>query len=67
VLLVWKREQNRVERVRLRPARPAGALLRLRHLRLNFRQIVTKPDNVPIVGLIFLLVFFVWYSIARRC
>ena len=29
----------------------------------NFRLIVTKPDNVPIVGLIFLLVFFVWYSI----
>src|ERR1700738_4604366 len=29
----------------------------------NFRQIVTKPDNVPIVGLIFLLVFFVWFSI----
>ncbi len=29
----------------------------------NFRLIVTKPDNVPIVGLIFLLVFFVWYSL----
>lgn len=29
----------------------------------NFRLIVTKPDNVPIVGLIFLLVFFVWHSI----
>jgi hypothetical protein len=29
----------------------------------NFRLIVTKPDNVPIVGLIFMLVFFVWYSI----
>ena len=29
----------------------------------NFRLIVTKPDNVPIVGLIFLLVFFIWYSI----
>src|ERR1700704_6569998 len=29
----------------------------------NFRQIVTKPDNVPIVGLIFLLAFFVWYSV----
>ena len=28
----------------------------------NFKLIVTKPDNVPIVGLIFLLVFFVWYS-----
>ena len=29
----------------------------------NFRLVVTKPDNVPIVGLIFLLVFFVWYSL----
>jgi hypothetical protein len=29
----------------------------------NFRLIVTKPDNVPIVGLIFLLVFFTWYAV----
>jgi hypothetical protein len=29
----------------------------------NFRLVVTKPDNVPIVGLVFLLVFFVWYSL----
>ena len=29
----------------------------------NFRLIVTKPDNVPIVGLMFMLVFFVWYSL----
>ena len=29
----------------------------------NFRLIVTKPDNVPIVGLIFLLVFFLWYAL----
>jgi hypothetical protein len=29
----------------------------------NFRLIIMKPDNVPIVGLIFLIVFFVWYSI----
>src|SRR5438093_6993284 len=29
----------------------------------NFRLIVTKPDNVPIVGWICMLVFFVWYSI----
>ena len=28
----------------------------------NFRLIISKPDNVPIVGLIFLLVFFTWYS-----
>jgi Cytochrome b(C-terminal)/b6/petD len=28
----------------------------------NFRLIMTKPDNVPIVGLIFMLIFLVWYS-----
>ncbi len=28
----------------------------------NFRLIVTKADNVPIVGLIFLTVFFLWFS-----
>src|SRR5213078_1908823 len=31
----------------------------------NFRLIITKPDNVPIVGLIFLLVFFVWYAMQQ--
>ncbi|HWP99299.1 MAG TPA: hypothetical protein VNK92_02390 [Vicinamibacterales bacterium] len=31
----------------------------------NFRQIIIKPDNVPIVGLIFLLIFFVWYSMRQ--
>ncbi len=31
----------------------------------NFRLIITKPDNVPIVGLIFLLVFFTWYSLRQ--
>src|SRR5918992_958585 len=29
----------------------------------NFKLIILKPDNVPIVGLIFLIVFFTWYSI----
>jgi hypothetical protein len=28
----------------------------------NFRLIVTKPDNVPIVGMLFLVPFFTWYS-----
>ncbi|MDA1093814.1 MAG: hypothetical protein O3A25_11185 [Acidobacteria bacterium] len=28
----------------------------------NFVKIIGKPDNVPIVALIFLLVFFTWYS-----
>ncbi|MBI5415861.1 MAG: hypothetical protein HZA29_03500, partial [Candidatus Omnitrophica bacterium] len=31
----------------------------------NFRKIVAKPDNVPIVGLIFLVVFFVWFSMKQ--
>lgn len=31
----------------------------------NFQKIVTKPDNVPIVGLIFLTIFFVWFSMKQ--
>lgn len=31
----------------------------------NFAEIVTKPDNVPIVGLIFLLGFFTWLATAK--
>ena len=28
----------------------------------NFRLIVTKPDNVPIVGMLFLVPFFTWFA-----
>ena len=28
----------------------------------NFRLIISKPDNVPIVGLIFFLIFLTWYA-----
>ena len=31
----------------------------------NFAEIVTKPDNVPIVGLVFLLGFFTWLATAK--
>ena len=31
----------------------------------NFRKIVTKPDNVPIVGLLFLTFFFLWFSMKQ--
>ncbi len=31
----------------------------------NFAAIVTKPDNVPIVGLIYLLGFFTWLATSR--
>ncbi len=32
---------------------------------MNFAAIVTKPDNVPIVGLVFLLGFFTWLATAK--
>ena len=31
----------------------------------NFRIIVLKPDNVPIVSMIFLVSFFTWFSLRR--
>ena len=32
---------------------------------LNFRKIVTKPDNVPIVALIFILGFYTWWALRQ--
>src|SRR6185436_12647983 len=29
----------------------------------DFRDVVTKPDNVPIVGMLFMIPFFTWYSL----
>ena len=29
----------------------------------DFRAIVTKPDNVPIVGMLFMIPFFTWFSL----
>lgn len=31
----------------------------------NFRIIVLKPDNVPIVAMLFLISFFMWFSLRR--
>jgi hypothetical protein len=31
----------------------------------NFASIVMKPDNVPIVGLVFLLAFFTWLATSK--
>ncbi|HZI50771.1 MAG TPA: hypothetical protein VFE29_03035, partial [Terriglobia bacterium] len=28
----------------------------------DFRDVVTKPDNVPIVGMLFMIPFFTWFS-----
>ena len=29
----------------------------------NFLQIVTKPDNIPIVGMLLLVIFFTWLGL----
>jgi hypothetical protein len=62
VLLVWKREK-------IVPTSVGYGLMGVLTLFFifgifdpNFKLIIGKPDNVPIVGLIFLLVFFVWYG-----
>ena len=31
----------------------------------NFKKIIAKPDNVPIVGLLFLVTFFLWFSMKQ--
>src|SRR5712691_4194436 len=62
VLLVWKRERITSNAFGYGAIAVFGLFFGLGGLDPNFRLIITKPDNVPIVGLIFLLVFFVWYS-----
>jgi hypothetical protein len=62
-VLLWKREQIASNAVGYGVLGFLGVFFLFGTFDANFRLIVTKPDNVPIVGLIFLLVFFVWYSI----
>jgi hypothetical protein len=62
-LLVWQREKVAKDAVGYGALACLGIFFIFGSFDPNFRLIVTKPDNVPIVGLIFLLVFFVWYSI----
>src|SRR5437868_3280133 len=62
-VVVWKREQIAHKTVGYVIFGVLGLFFFFGSFDPNFRLIVTKPDNVPIVGLIFLLVFFVWYSI----
>jgi cytochrome b/b6/petD-like protein len=63
ILLVWKREKVAANTVGYGLLGVLGAFFIFGAFDPNFRLIITKPDNVPIVGLIFLLVFFTWYSI----
>ncbi len=46
----------------------AGAALACFGLALtnrNFRLIVERPDNIPIVGMLFLVAFFTWFSLRQ--
>jgi hypothetical protein len=63
ILIVWKRERLVSNAVGYGVLGILAVFFIFGTFDFNFRQIVTKPDNVPIVGLIFLLVFFVWFSI----
>src|SRR5947209_6040222 len=63
VVMVWKRETIASSTVGYGLLGLLGLFFVAGVFDPNFRLIVTKPDNVPIVGLIFLLVFFTWYSI----
>jgi hypothetical protein len=63
LVAVWKRETVASNAVGYGMLAALGVFFGFGSLDPNFRLIVTKPDNVPIVGLIFLLLFFVWYSI----
>jgi Cytochrome b(C-terminal)/b6/petD len=63
VLVLWKREAIASNAIGYGVLAFLGVFFLFGTFDPNFRLIVTKPDNVPIVGLIFLLVFFVWYAI----
>jgi hypothetical protein len=63
VLVLWKREAIASNAIGYGVLAFLGVFFLFGTFDSNFRLIVTKPDNVPIVGLIFLLVFFVWYAI----
>jgi Cytochrome b(C-terminal)/b6/petD len=62
VFMVWKREVFTSKAVGYGVLGFLTLFFALGGLDPNFQLIITKPDNVPIVGLIFLLVFFTWYS-----
>ena len=65
VLVVWKREVFASPRVGYGLQAFLAVFFLFGLSDENFRLIIAKPDNVPIVGLIFLLVFFTWYSMRQ--
>ena len=62
-LMIWKRDVFAKNAVGYGVLAFLTAFIVFGYFDPNFRLIILKPDNVPIVGLIFLIVFFTWYSI----
>src|SRR5262245_39037188 len=63
VALIWKRDLFANNRFGYGVLAFLGVFMLFGYFDPNFKLILTKPDNVPIVGLIFLIVFFAWYSL----
>jgi hypothetical protein len=61
-LIIWKRELVASNAVGYGTMGALALFFGLGGLDPNFRLIIMKPDNVPIVGLIFFLVFLTWYA-----
>jgi hypothetical protein len=62
IVMIWKREIMASNAVGYGMMAFLGLFFIFGAFDANFRLIMTKPDNVPIVGLIFLLIFLTWYS-----
>ena len=58
VLVIWKREWVASNTVGYALLGGLAVFFIFGTFDFNFRQIVTKPDNVPIVGMLFLVPFF---------
>ena len=63
IFMIWKREVFAQKFVGYGILGVLAVFLVFGYFDPNFKLIILKPDNVPIVGLIFLIVFFTWYSI----
>ena len=62
VVVVWKRELFAKNAVGYGLMGVLAVFFGLGLFDENFALIIGKPDNVPIVALIFLVIFFTWYS-----
>jgi hypothetical protein len=62
IVMIWKREQVASNAVGYGMMIGLTIFFVVGAFDPNFRLIITKPDNVPIVGLIFLLIFLTWFA-----